>query len=426
MNAREVHSAARFSGNVTVTCIAYGLSDCSRLLNMYLKPRTSPLGIVMPADAVDEIPCCDGDEVGQFVARTVNKMLDLQGIIQALGRVGQGKFWVVVTSQEKLNELVGGLDDSRVELARLMDRFPLQVHLEPSDISEVTSKRVLAKTAEAEKELGKLYEQHRGSLMANTTLTADIRLPELTRQAFIDLYPMLPYQVDMIIHVVSGLRTQGGASRHVGGANRTVIKIAHQLLVHPKVGLAHHPLGELARIDHVYDLVRDNIDSTIREDQAECDQMLTTARRQSQVERENVFWVVRLDERIDREVTEMFRSKEMLTKRERGAQTAAETRLLAEEARRRDNHRAEIKRQLEQAFLAGTIFFQGGDRSPDENDRTVGKAAEAVMAQALPDVFDRFAMGAARVAKRDANGDANGDTALSPALSTPRRVPRQG
>jgi hypothetical protein len=164
------------------------------------------------------------DEVGQFVARTVNKMLDLQGIVHALGRVGQGKFWVMVTSQEKLNELVGGLDDSRVELARLMDRFPLQVHLEPSDISEVTSKRVLAKTAEAEKALGALYEQHRGSLMANTTLSADIRLPELTRQSFIDLYPMLPYQVDMIIHVVSGLRTQGGASRHVGGANRTVNK----------------------------------------------------------------------------------------------------------------------------------------------------------------------------------------------------------
>lgn len=489
------------------------------------------------------------DEVGQFVARTVNKMLDLQGIVQALGRVGQGKFWVVVTSQEKLNELVGGLDDSRVELARLMDRFPLQVHLEPSDISEVTSKRVLAKTAEAEKALGELYEQHRGSLMANTTLSADIRLPELTRQSFIDLYPMLPYQVDMIIHVVSGLRTQSGASRHVGGANRTVIKIAHQLLVHPKVGIGGHPLGDLVRIDHVYDLVRDNIDSTIRdkidripaevthplaqsvakaicllqfvksvhrtaeniaaalypavhadsrrvevqqaleallaahkirhgddgyriptpveddwetqraalkprradsnqilrevaeklwepqpqytllntrvfkgglfldgrerikgdiqfhislaEDKAEYDEQLATARRQSQVERESIFWVVQLDDRIDREVTETYRSKEMLSKRERGAQTASETRLLAEEARRRDNHRAEVKRQLEQAFLAGAVFFRGGDRSPDENDRVVGKAAEAALRETLPDVFDRFGLGAARVARTD-------------------------
>jgi hypothetical protein len=84
------------------------------------------------------------DEVGQFVARDVQKMLDLQGVVQNLGRLGRGKLWVVVTSQEKLTELVGGLDQTRVELARLMDRFPLQVHLEPSDISEVTSKRVLS------------------------------------------------------------------------------------------------------------------------------------------------------------------------------------------------------------------------------------------------------------------------------------------
>ena len=31
--------------------------------------------------------------------------------------------WLVITSQEKLTELVGGLDNTRVELARLMDRM---------------------------------------------------------------------------------------------------------------------------------------------------------------------------------------------------------------------------------------------------------------------------------------------------------------
>lgn len=76
------------------------------------------------------------DEVGQFVARDVQKMLDLQGVVQNLGRVGRGKLWVVVTSQEKLTELVGGLNDRRVELARLMDRFPLQVHLEPCEFTD--------------------------------------------------------------------------------------------------------------------------------------------------------------------------------------------------------------------------------------------------------------------------------------------------
>lgn len=205
------------------------------------------------------------DEVGQFVARDIQKMLDLQAIIQALGRVGRGKIWMVVTSQEKLTELVGGLDDRRVELARLRDRFPLEVDLEPSDISEVTSRRLLAKTSAAEKTLQELLNQHRGRLGQNTRLTADnIRLPELTAQNFVDLYPLLPYQVELIINVVSGLRTQTGASKHVGGANRTIIKLAQQLLVHPEVGLAGKPLGALVRLDQVYDLVAGNIASEIR------------------------------------------------------------------------------------------------------------------------------------------------------------------
>ncbi|WP_425395411.1 BREX system P-loop protein BrxC [Aeoliella sp.] len=490
------------------------------------------------------------DEVGQFVARTVNKMLDLQGIVQALGRVGQGKFWVIATSQEKLNELVGGLDDSRVELARLMDRFPLQVHLEPSDISEVTSKRVLAKKAGAEKQLGEVYEANRGSLTANTNLSADIRLPQVARENFIDLYPMLPYQVDFVIHVVSGLRTQGGASRHVGGANRTVIKLAQQLLAHPKVGLGEHEVGQLVTVEHIYDLVRDNIDSSIREkidrlatevdhlfaqkvaksicllqfvksihrnaeniaatlypsvggdsarasvdqalqalldahkirlgddgyriptpteddwetqraalkpkradsnqilretieklwqpqpvhtllgtrafkgslfldgrervkgdidfqvrlaedDKDDYERLKAELREQSQVERGTIFWIIPVGERIEKEVTEVFRSKEMISKKERGAQTAAETRLLSEEGRRRDTHRGEVRRLLEQSALTSVIYFQGNDRSPDESDQSIIRAAESTMAKALPEVFERFEEGAARVGKKD-------------------------
>ncbi|MFN5221884.1 MAG: DUF6079 family protein [Cyanobacteriota bacterium] len=133
------------------------------------------------------------DEVGQFVARDVQKMLDLQAVVQNLGRIGRGKMWLVVTSQEKLTELVGGLDDKRVELARLMDRFPLQVHLEPADISEVTSKRVLSKNAEAEKELRELFTQHRGKLSDNTRLSADIKLPVASRR-FSRTCPCKPQQ----------------------------------------------------------------------------------------------------------------------------------------------------------------------------------------------------------------------------------------
>lgn len=206
------------------------------------------------------------DEVGQFVSKDVQKMLDLQAIVQELGRVGRGRFWIVATSQEKLTEMVSGLDDKAVELARVMDRFPLelQVHLEPSDISEVTSKRVLEKDAAAEAKLRKLFDECRARLVASTKVEASIKLPELSSQTFADLYPVLPYQVDLIIQIVSGLRTQGGASKHVGGANRTIIKLAQQLLVNPGVALADKPVGQLVTLDMVYDLVSGNIESEIR------------------------------------------------------------------------------------------------------------------------------------------------------------------
>jgi hypothetical protein len=490
------------------------------------------------------------DEVGQFVARDVQKMLDLQAVVQSLGRVGRGEMWLVVTSQEKLSELVGGLDDTRVELARLMDRFPqpLQVHLEPSDISEVTSKRVLSKNAEAQKILRELFEEHRGRLTDNTRITAAIKLPELSTDAFVDLYPLLPYQIDLIINVVSGLRTAGGASRHVGGANRTIIKLAQQLLIHPDVNLAGAAVGELARIDQVYDLVSSNVPSELRgkidaiktqvdhplaqpvakaicllqyvqsihrtpeniaaalqasvigdsrlpevkvalealekalmvrrgddgyripspaEDDWEklrasarpkagdvsrihadairslwqpqpsynlddvkafkaglylngrpivqgdvdvhlslaepedAEQGIADARERSRGETASVFWIAVSDDAIERETTEVFRSREVLGRKERGAQTKDETALVAEEKRRQKRHEDELQRLVKQALLSGSVFFRGNDRSADESSATVARATEQILSVALPEVFSRFEEAAARVAKGD-------------------------
>ncbi len=126
---------------------------------------------------------------------------------------------------------------------------------------------MLEKNKDAEDILHKLYEEHRGALAQDCTrITAEIKLPELSARRFVDLYPLLPYQIDLIIQVVSGLRTQGGGSKHVGGANRTIIKLAQQLLVNPQVGLADKdPSARSSRIDQVYDLVCGNIGCDIRD-----------------------------------------------------------------------------------------------------------------------------------------------------------------
>ncbi len=494
------------------------------------------------------------DEVGQFVARDVQKMLDLQAIVQQLGVKGRGKHWVVVTSQEKLGELVSGLDDKKIELARLMDRFPLQVHLEPSDISEVTSRRVLSKNAAAQTALGKLFDDHRARLLDHTRLTADIKLPDLSRQAFIDLYPLLPYQIDLIIQVVSGLRTQGGASKHVGGANRTIIKLAQQLLINPAVNLAEGEVGDLVRLDHVYDLVEGNIGSEVRakisaisklvdhplaqavakvicllqyvksvhrsaenlaaalhgqvggdsqlasvkealraleashqvrhgddgyriptpaeddwerlrngisakpgdshrlyqevlsgfwqpqpshtlfdtktfkaglaihgreltagdivfqvhlaDDGADFDGLAAELRTRSQQERKHVFWAVALTDAIKREIDELFRSKEMLARKERETKGEDTPGLIAEERVRLRRHGDELRRLLKAAALSGRIYFRGNDRSPGDRAVDVGKTASEVLGTVLPEVFDRFKEAAAKGADVKKGADA--------------------
>ena len=546
--------------------VAFALSEASHVLNS-LNPATYPMAdswVKAVKNKADISPGklaqranelmkrrCPGkslifvvDEVGQFVARDVQKMLDLQAIVQSLGVHGRGKHWIVVTSQEKLGELVSGLDDKKIELARLMDRFPQQVHLEPSDISEVTSRRVLSKNAAAQASLGALFEEHRGRLAQGTRLTADIRLPELTREGFIDLYPLLPYQIDLIIQVVSGLRTHGGASKHVGGANRTVIKLAQQILINPAVNLAAQPVGALVTLDQVYDLVEGNIGSEIRakivsiarevahpfaqkvakvicllqyvqsvhrtaeniaaalhpgvaadsqlavvkealnaleaahmvrrgnegyriptpaeddwdrlrnainpkpgdahrlhgevltafwqpqpsytlldtkafkaglalhgrtvldgdlgfhvqlaDDGPALKTLAAELRARSQQEKKTVFWAVGLNDAIDHETVELFRSKEMLERKERDARTSDETTLIGEEKLRLRRHQEELRRLLKAACLSGAVFFRGNDRSPGDRAVDVGKSAAEILGHVLPDVFDRFAEAAAR------------------------------
>ena len=122
------------------------------------------------------------DEVGQHVARSSDKIEDLRATIEEFGKVGknllkEGKItspcWIVVTSQEKLDEVVAAIDSKRVEMAKLQDRFHYRVDLAPSDIREVATKRVLAKKTEAEKAAQETLFREPGSVERCATTGAD-------------------------------------------------------------------------------------------------------------------------------------------------------------------------------------------------------------------------------------------------------------
>ena len=198
------------------------------------------------------------DEAGQYVARSVHRMLDLQGLAEAFQK-RRGRLWLVVTSQERLDDVVDSLEAKQVELARAQARFPLRVDLLPSDIDEVTGKRVLEKTAEGGDAVRAVIEPSRNKLVSNVRLASPIRSGEPGLDELVRLHPLLPYQIQLLIDAVSVRRTKGGASPTVGGSNRTLIKHAQQLVIHPEVGLGDCEVGTLVTMDRSYSLLEELI-----------------------------------------------------------------------------------------------------------------------------------------------------------------------
>lgn len=203
------------------------------------------------------------DEAGQYVARSVQRMLDLQGLAEACQKK-MGRIWLAVTSQERLNDVVDSLESKQVELARAQARFPHRVDLLPSDIDEVTGKRVLDKTDTGQQAVRDLVTGHRNKLAANTRLASPTRAADPGEDEIVRLYPLVPYQIQLLIDAVSARRTQGGASPTVGGSNRTLIKHAQQLITHPQHGLGTADVGSLVTMDRSYDLLEELIPTSWR------------------------------------------------------------------------------------------------------------------------------------------------------------------
>jgi hypothetical protein len=203
------------------------------------------------------------DETGQYVARSRIRMLALQGLAEAVQKQ-QGRLFLVTTSQERLEEVVDSLEGKGVELARVRDRFPIRVDLTASDIREVVGLRILEKTDAGRREIEALVTPTKERLAANLRLVSDRRSHEFATDEFVRLYPLLPYQVQVLIDAVTQRRSQLRAGAPLGGSNRTIIQHAQQLLANPRVGLGQLEVGALVTLDRSYELLIDVIDSGLR------------------------------------------------------------------------------------------------------------------------------------------------------------------
>jgi len=198
------------------------------------------------------------DEVSQYVLANKDRVDRLRAFATALGATLKGKAWLVALGQQQLDEKA---DDSFLVWAK--DRFPpkLRVHLATTNIRDVVHKRLLQKTPEHEAGLRSLFEQHRPDLKLYA-----YGCESVTPDEFVDVYPMVPGQIDLILRITSALRTRSARAQGDDQAIRGLLQLLGELFREQK--LADQPVGTLVTLDQVYEVQHTALDSDVQDSMA--------------------------------------------------------------------------------------------------------------------------------------------------------------
>ena len=86
------------------------------------------------------------DEVGQYISDNTKLMLNLQTIAESLATKTKGSSWILVTSQEDMEAIVGDMNKSQQnDFSRIQARFKIKIPLTSANVDEVVEKRLLKK-----------------------------------------------------------------------------------------------------------------------------------------------------------------------------------------------------------------------------------------------------------------------------------------
>ena len=162
------------------------------------------------------------DEIGQFIGGDTNLMLNLQTIVEELGSKCSGRVWVMVTSQEAIDEVttVAGNDFSKIQ-----GRFNTRLSLSSSSADEVIKRRVLAKTPDATSLLAMQYGQ--SSAVLRNLFTFEGAVSDLHgydgAEDFAETFPFADYQFTLMQKVMTELRKHGSSGKHLSSGERSML-----------------------------------------------------------------------------------------------------------------------------------------------------------------------------------------------------------
>ncbi len=166
------------------------------------------------------------DEVGQFIGKNTQLMLNLQTIIEELGTLCKGRAWVIVTSQEDIDATLGEANQARTnDFSKITGRFHTRLSLSSSNTDDVITQRLLEKTPAARAELEVVWRA-KGDIINNQLSFADHAVAFRRfkdAEDFAAHYPFAPYQFQLLQKVFESIRKVGATGRHLARGERSML-----------------------------------------------------------------------------------------------------------------------------------------------------------------------------------------------------------
>jgi hypothetical protein len=166
------------------------------------------------------------DEVGQFIGSDTHLMLNLQTITEQLGTLCSGRAWVVVTSQEDLDAVLGDLKNAKQhDFSKIQGRFKTRLSLSSANVDEVIKERLLHKNAGAGKPLAAAYDGKHDILRNQLSFVhAGMSFKTYASAAdFAACYPFAAYQFSLVQKVFESIRKAGVTGLHLSQGERSTL-----------------------------------------------------------------------------------------------------------------------------------------------------------------------------------------------------------
>jgi hypothetical protein len=207
------------------------------------------------------------DEVGQYIADNTELMLNLQTVVEDLGKYCHGKVWVLVTSQQDINSLSEEM--SSTDFSKIQGRFNTRVSLSSANADEVIKIRLLEKKAEAHSKLISIYTENE-IVLKNKLEFEDAAAMRFYQNSddFSKVYPFVPYQFNLLQKVFTGIREHGSAGKHLSDGERNLLESIQQATIMYK----DQDLNTLVPFYVFYDNIEQALEHSVRSTIIKADQ----------------------------------------------------------------------------------------------------------------------------------------------------------